>query len=892
MRNRVERLRVWLLGSAIFLMLVIAAFIVSARYVARIRKLAALPAKLGIDVKGGANGYTLSRTVGSRTIFTLHAARWEQHTDGKISLHDVSVVLYGKNGDRHDRIYGDEFEYDTKQGLVRALGLVHIDLEATEAEEVVKGGAAKVLHAATAAAPRVLHITTSGLVYLEHLGVAATSEPIEFESGGLTGHATGADYSSDTGTLMLHSAVSMSGLAGKRPVEVTAATAELDSRSEQTWLTHAKYTSQGQTAEADAATLHTRPDGSLARVEAQGHVTAQANGATVVSQRADVALDAASQPQTAVLTGSVGYSAEQPLRDVKAQADAAIITFDDQAKPQPKHAVFTGGVHMVERTRATVAAGEPWSVRDLTAAKVEAALAPAGPGQSQLRDVEATGNSRVTMVNNGSLASSRGEGTTELSADDLKAHMFAADDAKQPPQLETLAGHGHTVLHQVTAKGTEQISTGDTLDATFRPQGAVSGTRGRPALAAARGAGSARIIQAGSAANRQATDLLLSAVQQGHFTMMRRVPPKTGSKPGTKEDVQHVVAQRAAYDGDLDRMTLTGGVQLMDAGSVLWANQVALDYKTGDSEAVGGVKVNLVQDNSTQQGAGRSGATTEPTHIVADRADRDHATGVATFHGNPVRMWQGASQVQAPVIELASTQNWLIARGEASTGGSVAQQAAQQTAQVHAVLVSTGSGGAVAPAAKAEAANSGPAPRGCANATAKPGAGNSGAAVQMANVVRITSGRLVYSGTSRQADFTGGIRAETVDGTVRANEVVATLQQTAPGESTGKADVPSMTGRLERVVASGAVDIEQPGSQATGERLVYTESDQLYVLTGDNNAPPKAVEADGTTTTGAELRFHAGDCSVEALGAAPGQPTQRVRTVSRVRGDQELVKRP
>ena len=151
--------------------------------------------------------------------------------------------------------------------------------------------------------------------------MAATGEPIEFKSGGLTGHATGADYSSDTGVLILHSAVSISGLAGKRPVLVTAATAEIDSRSQQTLLTHAKYTCEGQSAEADAATLHTRPDGSLARVEAQGHVAMQANGATVDSQRADVALNAASQPQAVVLTGTVRYSADTPLRQVKAQAD-------------------------------------------------------------------------------------------------------------------------------------------------------------------------------------------------------------------------------------------------------------------------------------------------------------------------------------------------------------------------------------------------------------------------------------------------------------------------------------------------------------------------------------------------------------------------------------------
>ena len=118
------------------------------------------------------------------------------------------------------------------------------------------------------------------------------------------------------------------------------------------------------------------------------------------------------------------------------------------------------------------------------------------------------------------------------------------------------------------------------------------------------------------------------------------------------------------------------------------------------------------------------------------------------------------------------------------------------------------------------------------------------------------------------------------------------LHQAEPGESAGKADVPSMAGSLERVVASGAVDIEQPGLQATGERLLYTGSDQLYVLTGDRSTAPRAVDADGTTTTAAELRFHAGDCSVEALGAAPGEPAQRVRTVSRVRDRQRSVKGP
>ena len=81
-------------------------------------------------------------------------------------------------------------------------------------------------------------------------------------------------------------------------------------------------------------------------------------------------------------------------------------------------------------------------------------------------------------------------------------------DAKQPPQLDTLAGRGHTVLRQVSADGIEQTSTGDTLDAKFRPSRAGRKTQ---LATAARAAGGPAAF-AGSAG----LDTLASAVQQGH----------------------------------------------------------------------------------------------------------------------------------------------------------------------------------------------------------------------------------------------------------------------------------------------------------------------------------------------------------------------------------------
>jgi lipopolysaccharide export system protein LptA len=79
------------------------------------------------------------------------------------------------------------------------------------------------------------------------------------------------------------------------------------------------------------------------------------------------------------------------------------------------------------------------------------------------------------------------------------------------------------------------------------------------------------------------------------------------------------------------------------------------------------------------------------------------------------------------------------------------------------------------------------------------------------------------------------------------------------------------------MVATRQVELDKPGIHATGERLVYTTSDRLVVLTGDDKAPPTAVGPQGTTT-GAALRFNSCNGSVEALGAEG----QRVRTNAQI----------
>src|SRR5712675_1747976 len=259
MNVSIERLRFWLLAGAGLLVIVIAAFLGYAHYRAH-RYLRDLPQKLGVDIRRETNNVTYSQSVQGRTVYTIHAAKAVERSDGKVTLHDVGIVLYGRKQDRADRIYGNEFEYDQKNEIIRAVGEVHIDLQAPAAADAnakMDYAAGKGLQGDARGAhegkdDRLIHVTTSGLVFLRKLGVAATDKDIEFASGGMTGHAVGADYSADTGVVVLHAAVKVNGLQHDRPVVLTASHAVLDRPGQTIVLSQAKYVAIGDGGGGDA----------------------------------------------------------------------------------------------------------------------------------------------------------------------------------------------------------------------------------------------------------------------------------------------------------------------------------------------------------------------------------------------------------------------------------------------------------------------------------------------------------------------------------------------------------------------------------------------------------------------------------------------------------------
>jgi lipopolysaccharide export system protein LptA len=888
MNVSIERLRLWLLAGAGLLVIVIASFLGYAHYRAH-RYLKDLPQKLGVDIRRETNNVTYSQSIQGKTVYTIHAAKAVERSDGKMTLHDVGIVLYGRKEDRADRIYGQEFEYDQKNEVIRAVGEVHIDLQAPQpgdanakmdyaAGKDLQGGA---MGEHEGKDDRLIHVTTSGLVFLRKLGVAATDKDIEFASGGMTGHAVGADYSADTGVVVLHAAVKVNGLQHDRPVVLTASHAVLDRPGQMIVLSQVKYVAigdgvaggragdrsvEGRTAEAQHVVVHLRRDGSAERVEATGEVTLTGEaGESVKAPRGEMMLTAQNQLQSAVMSGGVKYKEEQPLRQAQGEAAEGRAGFDKRGHPE--HVVMTGGAHLKERVRGSDAATEPWSERELNAGAVELAVAVDSAGKAQLKDAKAAGDARLMVINavrqEGTGGGSNGiglkSGTTSssLAGDVLTAHFVRIGNKDH---LAEVHGEGHTTLRRVSPKGVVNTGSGDSLVAHFRPvtTDAGRGSGGSGHVKQSRKDG----FEGGSA------DEVSDAVEQGHVVMTQLPVRKPGESTAPLEE--RVTAERAVFNGELERTTLTGNVQVSNGTSVLWADRVVTDQQTGDATADGLVKASYVQ----------AGSAEEPVHVLAARAELKRDSEIATFHGagsTLARLWQGASQVDAPVLQFSQKERRLVARGE----GQGAPMA------VHTVLVSGSSG--ARPTAEVARTKAVPG-----NASGKLIAGSK------VDVIRVASRELQYSDVARKAEFTGGVEVESRDGSMRGQQALVFLEPAPSGKGSSqnigntdglkreRASSGSgfMTGSVERIVVSGPVEMDQPGRRATGEQLVYTASDGLFVLTGTPAALPKVTDDQRGTVTGTSLRFHSGDDNIVVSNGGENGAGQRVRTETRVKNRQ------
>jgi lipopolysaccharide export system protein LptA len=165
-----------------------------------------------------------------------------------------------------------------------------------------------------------------------------------------------------------------------------------------------------------------------------------------------------------------------------------------------------------------------------------------------------------------------------------------------------------------------------------------------------------------------------------------------------------------------------------------------------------------------------------------------------------------------------------------------------------------------------------------------PAASSKTGLLRKAAVIRIASREMIYSDEAHMAQFTGGVKVESADGVMRGQRATAYLQSGPAGKDTVSAPGSGfMGGGVERVVVEGEIEMEQSGRRATGDRLIYTADDGVFVLTGTEAEPPRVMDATRGTVTGRELRFREQDESVVISNGDANGTGQRVRTETRVK---------
>jgi lipopolysaccharide export system protein LptA len=329
-------------------------------------------------------------------------------------------------------------------------------------------------------------------------------------------------------------------------------------------------------------------------------------------------------------------------------------------------------------------------------------------------------------------------------------------------------------------------------------------------------------------------------VQAGHVTIKNRAAAKVeSSEPGASSSG---TADRASFDGETQRLTLSGNAHLEDNDASLVAPVVVIDQATEDAEAQGGVQ-------ATMESAPRDGSSAKAspvTHVLAASARFAHAAKTAEFRGTdaqPAKMWQDASQVQAATLLFDGVRRTFSARPEAAG------------AMIHSVFAGAQAGS------------------------------KAGVAAKPARTVRVASPKMDYNDALREAIFSGGVTMEGGMGVVRGERAVVFLTPVAkqvgqPAAAVRPNPFGGSGGSIDRVVVSGAVQMEQPGRKGTGEQLVYVAATGQYVLTGTSAAPPRIVDAQQGNVTGTTLVFSDAGSTIVVAGEAGAAEAQggRVRS--------------
>src|ERR1051326_1217905 len=408
-----KRLRKVFAAGAVFIVLVVAGIYIVGILKSR-SNIPPAPKPLQSNVQSSASGFSFSKSEGGKTLFTIRAASVEQYKEGgKARLHDVSIVIYGRNQDRSDQIYGSDFAYDPVARIVTAEGEVRIDLEAESA------GGGKPGQSPAQETRNLIHVKTSGLSVNENTGIAETPARIEFRLPEANGSAVGATYDSHGGMLTLKSAVKID-TTGKRKATITGQSAVMTKAPSKMVLQSARVEEPPRTFSADRVTVFMRDDNNVDRVEASANLHAVKTGPKgfdMTAPQGELRMTDDNLARSGLLSGGVTFATKS---DSPADGKAGKILFSFAGDNQLTKARAEDSVQLKQgpagRSQEIHAAAIDLSVTN--GKKLEKAVTSSGPAEIVLEK----GEEKTTI--------SAGRFETTFNEQNRPATLYGTPDAK------------------------------------------------------------------------------------------------------------------------------------------------------------------------------------------------------------------------------------------------------------------------------------------------------------------------------------------------------------------------------------------------------------------------------------------------------------------------------
>ena len=618
-----KRLRKLFAAGAILAVLVAAFFYL--RGILKSGPITSLPKSNPPNVEKSGKGFTFSQSEGGKTLFTIRAASFQQFKEGgKAELQDVSIIVYGRDEDRSDQIYGSEFSYDQKTGDITAQGEVHIDLDANST------GTSQPEQAPAQETRNVIHVKTSDLTFNKTTGIARTDQKIEFRIPEATGSAVGALYDSHKNMLTLRSAVKINSLE-KQGSSLAAQSATISKAPRVIVLYAAQVEQPPRTITAQKLSLFLNENNFVQRITGSGRVEASATGPRgfeMAAPQGEVEMVENNAPRSGMLSGGVTF---QTRGDAPAQGKAGRVLVSFRPNGTVSKARAEEAVDITQGTPAkseqVKAAAIDLSVKPGNI--LEKAITSAGPAQIIFH--ESAAKTTTTTI-------SAGQFQAQFNDKNRLASVLGSPNASivsvTPGQPERTA-YSHDVTARFNDKG--EIAAADLIGDFHYQEGQRRATADRahydPADESFSLSGSPRIVDSGLAITAQTVHLSRktgNAVARGDVkTTYNDLKPQPGGAMLASAEPVHVTGTSvtASQGGGVAHYS---SARLWQGQNIVEAPSLTFDKAHRSLQAQGDGTGRVT---SVFVSPGKNGNST-PVNVVSDRLSYVDSDRKAVFSGN------------------------------------------------------------------------------------------------------------------------------------------------------------------------------------------------------------------------------------------------------------------